>query len=61
MIVAEREGFEPSMGYQPILPKQGSAFSRSATSPWPGESVSGLVNRLDWRSEQDSNLQSPAS
>ena len=31
--VAEREGFEPSKGYKPLLVFKTSAFNRSATSP----------------------------
>ena len=32
--MAEREGFEPSMGYQPIHTFQACSFGRSDTSPW---------------------------
>jgi hypothetical protein len=31
--MAEREGFEPSKGYKPLLVFKTSAFNRSATSP----------------------------
>ena len=31
--MAEREGFEPSKGYEPLLVFKTSAFNRSATSP----------------------------
>ena len=31
--MAEREGFEPSMGYQPIHTFQACSFGRSDTSP----------------------------
>ena len=31
--MAEREGFEPSMGYEPMLVFKTSAFNRSAISP----------------------------
>ena len=31
--MAEREGFEPSMGFWPILTFQASAFDHSATAP----------------------------
>ena len=31
--LAEREGFEPSKGYKPLLVFKTSAFNRSATSP----------------------------
>ena len=33
VLVAEREGFEPSKGYKPLLVFKTSAFNRSATSP----------------------------
>ena len=33
MFLAEREGFEPSMGYQPIHTFQACSFGRSDTSP----------------------------
>ena len=32
-MMAEREGFEPSKGYKPLLVFKTSAFNRSATSP----------------------------
>jgi hypothetical protein len=39
--MAEREGFEPSKGYKPLLVFKTSAFNRSATSP-----VSGFALRI---------------
>ena len=39
--LAEREGFEPSKGYKPLLVFKTSAFNRSATSP-----VSGFAPRI---------------
>jgi hypothetical protein len=33
VFLAEREGFEPSKGYSPLLVFKTSAFNRSATSP----------------------------
>ena len=39
--MAEREGFEPSKGYKPLLVFKTSAFNRSATSP-----VSGFAPRI---------------
>ena len=32
-VMAEREGFEPSMGYKPMPVFKTGAFNRSATSP----------------------------
>jgi hypothetical protein len=33
LMMAEREGFEPSKGYKPLLVFKTSAFDHSATSP----------------------------
>ena len=47
--MAEREGFEPSMGFWPILTFQASAFDHSATAPHCipiGRSFASVVNRV---------------
>jgi hypothetical protein len=49
--VAEREGFEPSRGFSPLLAFQASAFNRSTTSPNPHSTASnGGPNRFYRRS-----------
>jgi hypothetical protein len=48
--VAEREGFEPSKGYKPLLVFKTSAFNRSATSPviiWSCDGAFCLQNGID--------------
>jgi hypothetical protein len=54
--MAEREGFEPSKGYKPLLVFKTSAFNRSATSP-----VSGYAPRIVLAVEQGFNSQSNRS
>ena len=49
--LAEREGFEPSKGYKPLLVFKTSAFNRSATSPnFVDPVLLYLVGRTDDRS-----------
>ena len=47
--VAEREGFEPSKGYKPLLVFKTSAFNRSATSPvlWKMFLVLHILNKTN--------------
>ena len=50
--MAEREGFEPSMGYEPIHTFQACSFGRSDTSPvsrwrWPYQPHPGARIRCD--------------
>ena len=48
-IVAEREGFEPSIRFCRILTFQASAFDHSATAPHPQPAAANQKNRLEGR------------
>ena len=50
-VLAEREGFEPSKGYKPLLVFKTSAFNRSATSP-----VLGFAPRIVLANEPKHNI-----